>query len=284
MPQSPHLTAHLDLDLTLQAERVAPLLEAFVQEEVTKTGLGRVVVGLSGGIDSALATAIAVRALGPAQVTGVLMPSDSSQETSRTDAEALAETLGIPTLLKPIGPQIAAYFAKEPDADRLRRGNKMARERMSILYDLSASLQALVLGTSNKSELLLGYSTLHGDSAYALNPNGDLYKTQVFQLGAWYQLPAVILDKAPSADLWPGQTSETELGYSFADIDRVLYLLVDERLQAAEVLALGVDAGLVDLVLRRVRGSQFKRSGPLYCKVSHRTVGTDFRYLRDWGL
>lgn len=280
----PTLTKHLALSLELRADRVMPLLEAFVHEEVTKTGLSRVVLGLSGGIDSGLAAAIAVRALGAEAVLGVMMPSEVSREDSRSDAEQLAAALKIETVYKPIGAQIAAYFASEPEADQLRRGNKMARERMSILYDLSAKTNALVLGTSNKTELLLGYSTLHGDGAYALNPNGDLYKTQVFQLAIAYGLPQAILSKPPSADLWPGQTTEGELGRSFADLDRVLYLLVDERMHPDEAIALGVEGSFVAEVVRRIRWSQFKRSGPLYAKVSHRTVGTDFRYLRDWGL
>jgi len=280
----PTLTAHLALSLEVRADRVMPLLEAFVEEEVTKTGMTRVVLGLSGGIDSGLAAAIAVRALGADSVLAVMMPSGVSRDDSRSDAEALAADLKIATVYKPIGAQIEAYFVDESDADRLRRGNKMARERMSILYDLSAKTNALVLGTSNKTELLLGYSTLHGDGAYALNPNGDLYKTQVFQMAVAYALPEPILNKPPSADLWPGQTTEGELGRSFADLDRALYLLVDERMHPDEVIALGIEGSFVTEVVRRVRWSQFKRSGPLYAKVSHRTVGTDFRYLRDWGL
>lgn len=285
MPLAPaRYTAHLALDLALQPERTAALLEAFVHEEVTKTGLDQVVIGLSGGVDSSLAAAIAVQALGPQQVLGVFMPSDASEPASLADAQALAAAWGIRTELKPIGPQIDAYFSSEPEADALRRGNKMARERMSILYDLSAREQALVLGTSNKTELLLGYSTLHGDGAYALNPNGDLYKTQVYQMGAWYRLPEAILSKPPSADLWPGQTSEAELGFAFADLDRILYLLVDERLQPEEIAALGIPPEVIGQVQRRMRWAQFKRSGPLYAKVSRRTVGIDFRYLRDWGM
>lgn len=276
-------TTHLDLDLTLQAEPVAALLEAFVAEEVRKTGLQRVVVGLSGGLDSGLACAIAVRALGAANVLGVLMPYTSSRPESRGDAEVLAAQLGMRTLLKPIATQIDVYFESEPDADRLRRGNKMARERMTILYDLSAKEGALVLGTSNKTELLLGYSTLWGDSASAINPNGDLYKTQAFQMGAHYDLPQSILTKPPSADLWTDQTSEGELGLTFYDIDRLLYLLVDQRLTVAEVEGLGIDAGFVRTITERIKATQFKRSGPLIAKVSARTVGIDFRYLRDWG-
>ncbi|HYE76701.1 MAG TPA: NAD(+) synthase, partial [bacterium] len=191
-------TTHLDLDLALQAEPVAALLEAFVAEEVHKIGMKRVVVGLSGGLDSSLACAIAVRALGPTNVLGVVMPYTTSRPESRLDAELLADQLNIHTVLKPIAAQVDTYFETEPDAGRVRRGNKMARERMTILYDLSAKWKALVLGTSNKTELLLGYSTLWGDSASALNPNGDLYKTQAFQMGAHYRLPESILGKAPS--------------------------------------------------------------------------------------
>ncbi|MEO7995130.1 MAG: NAD+ synthase, partial [bacterium] len=253
------------------------------REEVRKTGLERVVIGLSGGIDSALAAAIAVQALDAHNVLGVLMPSDVSSPDSLDDAEELAEVLGIATLLKPIGPQVEAYFAGDPDANNVRRGNKMARERMSILYDLSARDGALVLGTSTKTELLLGYSTLHGDGAYALDPNGDLYKIQVYAMAEFYDLPEAVRTKAPSADLWVGQVSEVELGYGFHDLDRVLFLLVDQRLHPEEIIDMHVERDFVEAVVRRMRWAQFKRSGPLFAKLSSRTVGIDFRYLRDWG-
>jgi NAD+ synthase len=182
-----------------------------------------------------------------------------------------------------ISPMIDAYFAGDPKAGRVRRGNKMARERMSILYDRSAAHEALVLGTSNKSELLLGYGTIHGDMASSINPLGDLYKTQVFQLARHLRIPATIQRKVPTADLWPEQTDEKDLGAAYADLDQILHLLIDERWTRSETIHGGWPPRLVDRVLARVRGSQFKRRMPLIAKVSPRTVGIDFRYPRDWG-
>ena len=175
------------------------------------------------------------------------------------------------------------YFANFPDADRTRRGNKMARERMSILYDQSMAHRALVLGTSNKTELLLGYGTLFGDMASALNPIGDLYKTQVFALARELDLPHSVLTKPPSADLWAGQSDEEELGIRYAVVDQVLHLLVDQRRSRSEVIALGFDAADVDTVAVRVRGSQYKRRPPVIAKLSSRTIDREFRYPRDWG-
>ncbi|MAE69652.1 MAG: NAD(+) synthase [Gemmatimonadetes bacterium] len=180
--------------------------------------------------------------------------------------------------------QIDAYFAHRPDATPLERGNKMARERMAILYDHSAVESALVLGTSNKTELLLGYGTIHGDMASALNPIGDLYKTQLRELARHLGVPKGVIDKAPSADLWVGQTDEDEMGFSYEEVDRVLYYLVDRRFTRDELVELGEDRAFVDRVADMVRCSQFKRALPIIAKVSHRTIGRDFRYARDWGV
>jgi NAD+ synthase len=166
----------------------------------------------------------------------------------------------------------------------MRRGNKMARERMTILFDHSARLGALVLGTSNKTELLLGYGTLHGDMASAVNPLGDLYKTQVRQLSRHLGVPAVIVEKQPSADLWEGQTDEAELGFTYEEVDKVLYLLVDQRYEVSEVTAAGLfDEKFVRAVARRIQTSQYKRRLPVIAKISSRTIDRDFRYARDWG-
>ena len=179
--------------------------------------------------------------------------------------------------------QIDDYFERYPDADRTRRGNKMARERMSILYDHSMAERALVLGTSNKTELLLGYGTLFGDMASALNPIGDLYKTQLYELARFLELPHSVLTKPPSADLWVGQSDEEELGIRYAVVDEILHLLVDQRRSRAEVVALGFEAADVDTVVRRVHDSQYKRRPPVIAKLSNRTIGREFRYPRDWG-
>jgi NAD+ synthase len=262
---------------------VERILVTFVREEVTRVGLDRVVLGLSGGVDSACAAAIAARALGAKHVLGVNMPYRASSPSSARDALSVAQALNIEIKAIDISAQIDAYFDHASDASKERRGNKMARERMTILYDLSAAERALVLGTSNKTELLLGYGTLFGDMASALNPLGDLYKTQVWGLAEHLGVPAPIVEKAPSADLWEGQTDEHELGFGYAEVDAILYRMVDERWSHAELVAAGFDADLAARVRSIVQRSQFKRRLPVIAKVSERTIDADFRYPRDWG-
>lgn len=278
-PPAPGDAGVLAIDCVLVTE----ILTGFVREEVGKVGFRRGVVGLSGGVDSALTMAIACRALGAENVVPIVMPYRTSSPASERDARLVAARLGAAPLVIDISAQVDAYFERLPDADRARRGNKMARERMSILYDISSARDALVIGTSNKTELLLGYSTIHGDSAYALNPIGDLYKTQVYALARHLGLPEEVLAKAPSADLWEGQSDEEELGFSYALVDRLLFHMVDERRGRDELLRLGFEGGFVDQVARRVRDSQFKRRPPLIAKLSQRTIDRDFRYPRDWG-
>lgn len=278
-PAPPGDAGALDIDCPL----VTDILTGFVRDEVGKVGFRGGVVGLSGGVDSALTLAIACRALGAGNVLPIIMPYRTSSPASERDARLVAAQVGVEPLVIDISAQVDAYYERFPDADRGRRGNKMARERMSILYDVSSTRDALVIGTSNKTELLLGYSTIHGDSAYALNPIGDLYKTQVFALARHLGLPQAVLVKAPSADLWEGQSDEEELGFRYALVDRVLFHMVDERRSRDELLRLGFEAGFVDHVARRVRDSQYKRRPPLIAKLSQRTIDRDFRYPRDWG-
>lgn len=269
--------------LQLNPHIALTLLEGFIANEVRKTGLSRVVVGLSGGIDSAVSTFLAARALGSDNVCAVMMPYEASSPASLADAQRVVDSLGIDHMTVAITEQVDAYFAKFPDMSRLRRANKMARERMTILFDQSLAQSALVLGTSNKTELLLGYGTIYGDMASALNPIGDLYKTQVWQLAREMGVPNEVIKKPPTADLWPGQTDETELGFTYAKVDRLLYHMVDRRYSTAELVELGFAPDFVALVSRRVRDSQFKRRLPLIAKVSTRTIDRDFRYPRDWG-
>jgi NAD+ synthase len=269
--------------LAIDTGVVTRILCGFVHDEVHKVGFDRVVVGLSGGVDSALTASIAVRALGPDHVVPVLMPYRTSTPASEADARAVCESLGLRPVVVDISPQIDAYFERFPDADRGRRGNKMARERMSILYDMSWVHRALVIGTSNKTELLLGYGTVFGDQAHALNPLGDLYKTQVFALARAMGLPERVLDKPPSADLWEGQSDEEELGFEYAVVDVLLFHLVDERRTRAEIRALGFSDDFIAEIARRVRDSQYKRRPPLIAKLSARTIDREFRYPRDWG-
>lgn len=269
--------------LSIDSAVVREILVGFVRNEVLKVGFERVVVGLSGGIDSALSAAIACQALGPENVLPVLMPYSTSSRASEADARAVCDHLNMTATLVDISPQIDAYFERFANADRGRRGNKMARERMTILYDMSWAHHALVIGTSNKTELLLGYGTLFGDMASALNPLGDLYKTQVFALSSAMDLPDRVITKAPSADLWEGQSDEQELGFGYEAVDSLLYHMIDERRTRAELRALGFDDGFVDDVSRRVRGSQYKRRPPIIAKLSLRTIDREFRYPRDWG-
>lgn len=259
------------------------ILVGFVRNEVRKVGVERVVLGLSGGVDSALAAFLAAEALGPENVLGIRMPYRESSKESLEHAQLVIDATGIATETIEITPQIDAYFARFPDATPLRRGNKMARERMTILYDHSASWRALVLGTSNKTELLLGYGTLHGDMASALNPLGDLYKTQVWALSEAVGVPAPVVQKQPSADLWQGQTDEHELGFEYREVDRLLYLMIDERWEDEELAAAGFAGAFVERVRGMVQRSQFKRRLPVIAKVSARTIDRDFRYARDWG-
>lgn len=270
-------------NLRLDGETVRKILTGFIDNEVRKAGFERVVVGLSGGVDSALSAFLAAEALGPQNVWAVLMPYRTSSSESVEHARLIVNTLGLHSLTLDITPMVDAYFAGFPDADHMRRGNKMARERMTILFDHSARLGALVLGTSNKTELLLGYGTLYGDMASAINPLGDLYKTQVRQLARHVKVPTVIVEKQPSADLWAGQTDEAELGFTYEEVDKVLYLLVDRRYEVADLVVEGFDDKFVRAIYHKVQASQYKRRLPVIAKVSARTIDRDFRYPRDWG-
>ena len=269
--------------IPLETPVLRRILVAFIANEVHKVGIERAVVGLSGGVDSSLVAFLAAEALGAKNVLGLQMPYRTSSPESLEHAALVVRATGIESMTIEITPQIDAYFERFPDASPLRRGNKMARERMTILYDHSARWNALVLGTSNKTELLLGYGTLHGDMASALNPIGDLYKTQVWALAEAVGVPAPIVHKEPSADLWHGQTDEGDLGFGYREVDCLLYLMVDERYDVEELVAAGFATEFVERVRGMVQRSQFKRRLPIIAKVSQRTIDRDFRYARDWG-
>jgi NAD+ synthase len=259
------------------------ILVEFLHDEICRTGLSRAVVGLSGGIDSALACALAAESLGPQNVLAVRMPYASSSPDSLAHAQLIIEQTGVKSETFEITEMVRPLIAGVPADQQKRAGNAMARARMIVLYDRSAGFGGLVVGTGNKTEILLGYSTLFGDSASALNPLGDLYKTQVRQLARHMQLPAPILDKAPSADLWIGQTDEGELGFTYERVDQLLYLLVDQRYRPEECATAGFEPEFVKQVIDHVRRNQFKRMLPIIAKLSNRTVGYDFLYMRDWG-
>ena len=269
--------------LTINGKLLRSMLVGFIKEEVEKVGMKRVVLGLSGGIDSALVAFLAADALGPENVYAVTMPYRTSNPESEAHALLVAERLGIRYEVIEITPMVDAYFDRYPNAGNLRRGNKMARERMTILFDHSAGHSALVLGTSNKTELLLGYGTLYGDMASALNPIGDIYKTQVWQLSEEMGVPREVVEKKPSADLWAGQTDEQELGFTYREVDELLYHMVDLRFSREELVSRGFPPEFIDRIYNMVQNSHFKRRMPIIAKVSNRTIDRDFRYSRDWG-
>jgi NAD+ synthase len=270
--------------LYLNTDYVCKILVDFLCDEARVAGFSRAVIGLSGGIDSAVAASLSVRAYGKENVLAVKMPYRTSSPESERDADIVAGELGIRTLTVDITPMVDPLFAALPTADNLRKGNIMARERMIVLYDLSQQESALVIGTSNKTEALLGYGTLFGDMACALNPLGDLYKTQVWQLASVLGIPDHVIAKKPTADLFQGQTDEADLGFSYADADQLLYQLVDDRRSANELRAMGFDPDFIASIQRKIRINQFKRRPPLIAKISHRTINVDFRYVRDWGV
>jgi NAD+ synthase len=269
--------------LTLDAESTVKVLAGFISDELSKVGFGRLVVGVSGGLDSATVAFLSAGAIGPENVSGVIMPYKESDPGNLKDAEEIITLTEINRHVVDITPQVEPYFERFPESDNVRRGNKMARERMSILYDISAVERALVIGTSNKTEILLGYGTIFGDLACAINPLGDLYKTQVRVLAGHLGVPDKIILKPPSADLYAGQSDEDDFGFTYEDVDRLLYLLVDMRFSPDRCEKEGFSRDLIRKVIDMIIRNQFKRSGPIIAKLSNRTVGIDFRYPRDWG-
>jgi NAD+ synthase len=271
------------IDLTIDTDLARKILTGFLRTEIGRSGFSRAVIGLSGGIDSALACYLAAEALGPHNVLAVRMPYATSAPDSLEHAQLVIDELGVQSLDFSITGMVDPLFEGFPEMDRRRKGNAMARARMIVLYDQSVAFKGLVVGTGNKTEILLGYTTLYGDAAYALNPLGDLYKTQVRQLARDMALPEAIQSKPPSADLWVGQTDEGELGFTYEQVDRLLYLLIDQRYRPADCVEAGFPEAFVQGVVKMVRQNHFKRVMPPIAKLSNRTVGYDFLYLRDWG-
>jgi NAD+ synthase len=261
---------------------VEDILKAFIRNEIRKFGFSGVVLGLSGGIDSAVVCELAVRALGRENVLVLMMPYATSSPESLEHAELMIRRLGIQAEEVSITPAVDAFFVSVPTEELLRRGNIMARTRMVYLYDVSARDGRLVLGTSNKTELLLGYGTIFGDMASAINPIGDLYKTQVRGLARHLGIPISIIEKTPSADLWQGQSDEADLGFSYEEVDLLLYMMLEKRMEKKDILAEGVSEPFYDRVRKMVIRNQYKRMTPVIAKISGRTTGIDFRYARDW--
>lgn len=261
-------------------EQIADFLQRFLKDEVTKTGIKKVVVGLSGGIDSAVVAVLAHKVFKD-DLLCVKMPSQYSSQSSLDDANELCEDFGMRSTVASIEPLLSVYEHLNPDMDNLRRGNFSARMRMSTLYDISAKENALVLGTSNKSELMLGYGTLYGDLSSALNPIGDLYKSEVYELAEYLKITRSIISKPPSADLWEGQSDEADLGYTYAQLDAALRMYVEERLSKEEIVNRGVDEKMLDMIISRIFRNHFKRKMPVIAKLTSRTMNHDFNYPRD---
>ena len=245
--------------LEIDVNQVRHTLVDFLRTEVTRAGFQRGVVGLSGGLDSTLACLLAAEALGPENVLAVRMPFRTSSPESLEHAALVIQQTGVQTVTIPITPMADPFLASIPESQTVRRGNVLARLRMIVLYDRSAEFKGLVIGTGNKTEIYLGYTTLFGDSACALNPIGDLYKTQVRQLARAMGVPEVILAKPPSADLWPGQTDEGELGFTYARVDQLLTLLVDGGCTPDACVEAGFDRAFVQAVVDRIHRNEFKR-------------------------
>ena len=253
--------------LDLNLKEVHNELVEFLRENFKKAGFSKAVLGLSGGIDSALVAYLLRDVLGKENVLAIMMPYKSSNPDSLNHAKLVIEDLKINSKTIEITDMIDAYFKNEKDASSLRMGNKMARERMSILFDYSSKENALVVGTSNKTEIYLGYSTQFGDSACALNPIGDLYKTNIWDLSRYLKIPNELIEKKPSADLWEGQTDEQEMGLTYKEADQVLYRMLEENKTVEEILAEGFNKDLVDNIVRRMNRSEYKRRMPLIAKI-----------------
>lgn len=270
------------IDLSLDPPLTVGLLSTFICNQFEAKGFTNAVLGVSGGVDSALGVALLVTALGPEHVTGLAMPATQSDPRSLKDARAVASTFGIRLIEQPIGGMISAMFAGQKDVDKVRIGNAAARFRMIQLFDYSMKNRALVIGTSNKTELLLGYGTWYGDLACSINPLGDLYKTQVWDLADWLGVPDEVVNKPPTADLWKGQTDEGELGFTYEEVDRLLYLMIDRDYSFDALQGIGFKPAFIRRVVDMISKSQFKRSLPSIPKLSMKTVGIDFHLARDW--
>ena len=277
-------------ELAIDTDVARRVIAEFIRGQLEQAGFERAILGLSGGIDSAVVAFLVAEAIGADRLLAVMLPYQSSSPASRADAESVIAALGCASDLVDITAMVDGYFGSGttpgaagpdgPDASPLRRGNLAARMRMAVLYDRSVTWGGLVVGTGNKTESLIGYTTVFGDSACAFNPIGDLYKSQVRQLAVALHVPDAIVRKAPSADLWPGQTDEHEGGFSYPVLDRLLFWRVDKRRSVEETVALGFDAAMVERVDRMVAGAEFKRQVPPIAKLGPRTAGVDYLYPR----
>ena len=287
---APGAPFELPVELAIDTDVARRVIAEFIRGQLEQAGFERAVLGLSGGIDSAVVAYLVAEAIGADRLLAVLLPYRTSSPASRADAESVVTALGCASEVVDITAMVDGYFgdgttpgADGPDgatASPVRRGNFAARMRMAVLYDRSVTWGGLVVGTGNKTESLIGYTTLFGDSACAFNPIGDLYKSQVRQVAVALGVPDAIVRKAPSADLWPGQTDETEGGFSYPVLDRLLFWRIDKRRSIEEMVALGFEASMVERVDRMVAGAEFKRQVPPIAKLGPRTAGVDYLYPR----
>jgi NAD+ synthetase len=264
--------------LRIDTALTALWLEAFLHDELTeRRGIERAVIGLSGGVDSAVTAFLCARALGPERVWAIRMPYRTSSRNSLTDARLVVDALACNECTIDISAAVDGYLSCEPEADERRRGNVMARTRMTVLFDQSQKLRALPIGTGNKTERLLGYFTWHADDAPPLNPLGDLFKTQVWELAAYLGVPSALIDKAPSADLQAGQTDEGDLGIRYAEADLILSLII-RGYDNARVIGRGFREEDVLLVRARLDATHWKRHLPTTAMLSGTAIN-EF-YLR----
>jgi NAD+ synthase len=277
-------------ELAIDTDVALRVIVGFIRNQLRQAGFSHGLLGLSGGIDSALVAFLVADAIGPENLLCVLMPYRTSSSESVEHGRLVVGRLGCPSDVVDISPIVDGYFgrggeegaggAPAGEATPLRRGNFMARARMCVLYDRSVEWGGLVVGTGNKTESLIGYTTLFGDSACAFNPIGDLYKSQVRQVAAAVGVPEEIIRKAPSADLWPGQTDEAEAGFNYPELDRLLFWMIDKRRSDEELLAMGFLEAQIERVKRLVAVSEFKRQVPPVAKLGPRTTGVDYLYPR----
>ena len=270
-------------ELLIDTSIARRIISEFIRGQLTQTGFEHVVLNLSGGLDSALVAYLAVEAIGAHNVMCLMLPYRTSSPESRGDAEDVVHHLGTPSRVIDVSAIVDGYLDSSIEGEevsQLRRGNLAARARMMVAFDQSVPWKGLVIGTGNKTEALLGYSTNYGDNACAFNPIGDLYKSQIRQLAIDMGVPDQILAKAPSADLWPGQTDESEMGLAYEELDRLLYWMVDRRRTRDQLISAGFDGAAIDRVTRMVTLNEFKRQVPPVAKLTTRTPGVDYLYPR----